>query len=478
MSKRAKTVVRLWLKATTVKRIASPEYIQCIENLFEGVSSVLLPTDIVLYEGRGGRRPFSIDDLKAHGDWDPRSTNGIELGYRGKIRGGIGMSPHWGNPLKWGHGSLSGEFHPPPGGNTIGAHFDLSPLVREGLFDDAMRLFRNMIEFTQACHARASIVAVSTAKYIVFDNPEYSKAYAVEWNGVLIEPRNAAQGYRDGVAVRCLPCFENWINVLGREYVEFLGRDKVMALDVYRKHEDSGGRLWLQITERPEQMYLPEVREHVKHLMDSLDAPDVFCREPRTEEERPHSIHYRRPDFDFSGLQPLRYDPFSRESGRTGITVGRTPIWFSEGYLEQISRKHQHHLEGVIWTLLKIAVPKKGTVDPVGVALADDDELLQVSARDREGRTLQEQADLVVERLALMREKRPIKATGVCVYGEGLIPGDPEETMMFQFHVESAEGNAYVLYLPFEQNGRKREYGTLIIEPGERVVFANTEPHD
>ena len=474
MSKRAKSVIRLFLKATTVRRLGSPEFSERAACLFEDVSPRLLPTDIVSHEGRGGRRAFSREALTSHSAWAPQSTDSIALRSRGILRGRLSITPNWGHPRRWGR-QPADDFTPPLGGNEILASFDVVPLMKAGLFNDALRLFQNMVTFADACHAAAWITTESTARYIDFDNPLFAQPYAIEWNGVLIDP--ALRTHEGGRAVHCLPRFDTWINVLGPEYVRLLGREKLMALDVCTKHEDGEGRVWLQITESPEQMYLPEVREHVRNLMGSLDAEDVFCRRPGTEathQEQPDE--YRRPDFDLSGIHNARLDPFSPERARVGFNLGRRTVWLSEGYLAQIAHRHKTDLDAVVQALVAEALRARGYIEPFAVALAQDDELLSVRIRDAGQWKLQKQADLVVERLARLCEDRAIKAVGACFCGKGLVPGQPEERTAFKFHVESAEGDAYAVYLPFNEVGRKREYGTLVIEPGELTVFAPPGP--
>lgn len=451
MTKKAKAIVTINFCASTVKRLANPEHGRRFYTLFNGVSKELIPTHAFFFEGRGGRRAVTLEDIETLDFWNSPSGRTFDLQIQTHLKGNITISAHYGIP------------NAPA--NWLSVSLDLVPVMKRGLFYNVLRLFDNLIEYTQASHGRAGVSYRSTARYVLVDAPELAVPEPPTWNGVLLV--STAGGPAD---LTCLPHFGSWINVLGREYVELLGRDKLLSLEVYQKHEDSAGRIWLQITERPEQMHLAEVKEHVKRLVDGLGTPDVFCRKPRTDHERIHGIdpkEYRTPNFDWSELRDD--NPYSPRWAGSGIWVGKTQFNTSIGFGRQLL--HKQDIMYVLNTILSLITDSKGSIGPFGMALAEDDELLHVRARTPEQRTIQGQADLVTERLARMREQRPIKATGACFYGKGPVPGQPDETTAFKIHLESASGDAYVVYLPFEENGRKREYRTLVIEPGKRVVF-------
>lgn len=79
-------------------------------------------------------------------------------------------------------------------------------------------------------------------------------------------------------------------------------------------------------------------------------------------------------------------------------------------------------------------------------------------------------ADLVVEGMVKEVESRKIKATAVCFHGNGRVPGENVETEEFRVHLERANGEAYVVHLPVKE-GRKREYGILVVEPAKPIIF-------
>jgi hypothetical protein len=276
-----------------------------------------------------------------------------------------------------------------------------------------------------------------------------------------------------GPALTCLPQFGAWINVLGREYVELLGRDNLLALEVYEVHEDSAGRIWLQMSERPEQMHLPDVKEHVKKVIDSLNAPDVFCREPRTERERLFGVdpkEYRTPNFDWSELRDD--DPFSPRPTATSVLRGKTSFQMSIGYGRQIVGKYD--LAAVMNAIFDIIRRSRNVPGPFGVAYASDGEVIRITSRKASPEPLRDTSDAVMKQLAELCRQRSIKAAGVCHREKRRVPGAEAEVGAFAIHLESAAGDAYVIYLPFEEKNGKRDYGTLVVEPGERVIFADS----
>ncbi len=303
-----KSVVALYMSVATIKRLNRQPPAELFRQLFDGVSPKLAPTHLFFHESRGGRRAFSPTELDGL-DWvalsgSPRSGS-IELLYRGTLKGRMDLGVGYARQPRLGVQTRRGTHDFPARGDWITVQLDMAPLLKRELFDEAQRLFENMVNATNACHGRSCVGSRSTATYTLLDFPEYDWADPVEWNGIVVEPGMLFQteGVGGGPAVNCLPRFDPWINVLGREYVELLGREKLLSLDVYSKREDDAGRIWLQMTERPEQAHLPEVKKHVQRLMDSLDAQDVFCRSPRTMEEREHGIvDYRRPDFDWTNV--------------------------------------------------------------------------------------------------------------------------------------------------------------------------------
>lgn len=313
--KPAKSVVLLQFSIVTLKRLISPEYAQRFHMIFDGVSDELVPTHLSFDESWDGNPRVTLDEIKALDTWIPFSqkrwgkrkkvltdgdvpfrVQGYTLEYKGRIKGDMSLGLHTAQPPQ------GGSREHLTWGNGIGVTLYLHPLIKHGVYNDATRLFQNIVEYTQAIHGNMRLDVRTTAKWHYVDDPDYARVYPVEWNGVTIEPFDHAMS-GGGPVPHCLPRFNPWINVLGREYVELLGREKLLSLDVYNAREDEGGRVWLQITERPEQMHLPETKEHVERLMESLDAPEVFCREPRTEQERERGVmDYRRPEFDWSEI--------------------------------------------------------------------------------------------------------------------------------------------------------------------------------
>ena len=222
--------------------------------------------------------------------------SGYSFVYKGRIKGDMTLAVRTARP------PIRGAYSGLVCGNGLSFTFYIEPILKYGLFGDVMRLYQNVVEYSGATYGRASLGVLSTARFHKIDDPEYSRVRPVELNGVTIQPFDKRVGGGKQLYT-CLPRFESWLNVLGREYVELLGRDRLLALDVYSAHEDKDGRVWLQITERPEQMHLDETFDHVQKLMASLDASDIFCRRWASDEERRRSaVEYRRPEFDWSEI--------------------------------------------------------------------------------------------------------------------------------------------------------------------------------
>lgn len=208
----------------------------------------------------------------------------------------------------------------------------------------------------------------------------------------------------------------------------------------------------------------------MKRLVDSLDAPGVFCRPPRTAEERENGImDSRRPDFDWSHIPPLVIDndPYSKHvyGSSRNVISRRLSLQLSLGASRQMMGRPDRW--SVVKALIKEAVKKKGAFDPFGVALTEDDKLVKVGARKQKTISAQRQADLVSEKLALLCDERPIKAAGMCLYGAGPVPGLDKVTTAFKIHLETAASDAYILYLPFEEKNGERDYATLLVEPDD-----------
>ncbi len=468
-----RSVVYVAFNATGITRLSSAEHIQRFHTLFEGVSADLVPTHLFFHESRGGARPFDLEETKSLDSWKPLGGAYIELKYKGAIKGwmnvGIG---HASPPRKNVYMRFPRERYCDfaPRGDAIGVVLDLAPISKRRVFEDVLRLFRNAIGYTQARHGNLRIGVRNTSTDVLGDEPERTRPDPVEWNGVRIGAEDTSGG---GPAINCLPRFESWLNVLGPEYVKLLGRDKLLSLDIYDRHEDSENRLWLQMTERPEQMHLPETKEYVMNLMKSFDAPDVFCRPPQTKEERRKGVtDYRRPDFDWSHIPPLVIDndPYSKHIPEVGLGVTRKlTLRHSLGVSRQLLGNQTFW--PLVIEMIKHAVKIKGTFSPFGMALTEDGELLK--ARRRSGPS-QHRTDVVVETLAQLCEEHPIRAIGVCESGAGPVPGLDTTSKAFKFHLESTTKDAHTLYLPFVDHQDQRTYGALMLDPGERVIFVDT----
>ena len=414
-----------WLRfgATTVRRLDRPENGRRFRALLEGLDPEFTPSHAIYFEGRAGRKAVTLQDIEAHGFWSSPYSVEVQLANRRNgLKGGMVM-------LRDNSGS-----------GYITGGYDLAALYRRNLFQDAMRLFEGIVELTKA-----------------------SDAYLSDGGGSIL-----------GMSLQCLPQFYSWINVLGPEYVELLGREKLLALDIYKKHEDSAGRLWLQMAERPEQMHLLEMKEHVKQLMKSLDADDVFCPDPALPPEpwsKDGGRKYRTPKFDRSELHDV--GPYSTRFSGTSVSFSkRGRAWnMSIGFDRTICPKQKYM--GVLQGVFEVVLKTKSPPGPFGVALLESGELRSVRPKDREQWTYQEQADLVVERLVRVKEKERVVAVGACFWGRGPVPGQTGDTEAFRIHLESEDGDPYTVYLPVKREGRKREYGVLIVEPGERIIFAN-----
>ena len=91
-----------------------------------------------------------------------------------------------------------------------------------------------------------------------------------------------------------------WINILGNEYIDFLRPERLEGLPVHRRWCDSGGRLWLQVTELPEGMLTEEGEMRRKQFRSRTDMPEAFPSVPFLQRK------LRTPEFDRSEIQRSR----------------------------------------------------------------------------------------------------------------------------------------------------------------------------
>lgn len=246
--------VCLLMSATTTKRLASADYVRRFHELFRRTSKELVPTHVFVSEGRSGRRKFDVESIRSHDSWKPFGGRDVTHLYAGYVKGKMRIGAEYAaRPQKIISAKSSVEKHYDidPHGNFVLITLNLTRIMSRELFDDSMRLFNNLIRYADACHGSVGVGVCNLG-----DEYRPTSNIRIGWNGFQIDDK-----WGGGVAVHCHSRFESWINVLGREYVELIGRDKLLALPIYRKREDDVGRLWLQVTERPEQTHLPEVRD-------------------------------------------------------------------------------------------------------------------------------------------------------------------------------------------------------------------------
>lgn len=91
-----------------------------------------------------------------------------------------------------------------------------------------------------------------------------------------------------------------WINVFGPEYVRFIGEDVLASLPAQALHDGSG--IWLQPTERPEEMLTHSGRALAAEIKNRIGKPLAFYGyDPSTPSFR---ATYDAPPFDFSEIRP------------------------------------------------------------------------------------------------------------------------------------------------------------------------------
>ena len=94
-----------------------------------------------------------------------------------------------------------------------------------------------------------------------------------------------------------------WINVFGPEYIKFFGKSLLASLPGYKcefLHDDRW--FWLQPTENPEEMFMPDGFALVRQIRVLLGQPKAFCDYDTS--KPPFMTKFDKPDFDFSAIRP------------------------------------------------------------------------------------------------------------------------------------------------------------------------------
>ena len=403
---------------------------------------------------------FSFDESEVHelvlDNWLSRpgipelwseSGGEVRLLYRGPIRGEVNIRTHR---------------HPKTRFHSINFRIEWPEQAESEFVDDCIDLFDRCIQICSPFFAHMGVC-------VDFRDGGWYEDYereTIELNGVRVSPGGGLS------ASGCLPRFRAWINVLGPEYVELLGEQKLLGLDVFKKRLDEGGRIWLQMAELPEHMHLQETIDHVDRLIDSLDAPDVFCREPKTEEEKVFGIKsYRTPDFDFSEIRPEPDPPFSTRSSRGGRELGGIMLQNSIGVSRDVFGVPG--FPELADYLIGAAISPAKSFKIIGAVMTPNRTFFPIEPRTPTRWNVEALSMQVVERLRSAAVDIDASVVGM-IYDVETVkpPGYSDEIVAYKLHLESCDGSSCDLYIPIlDPTEENHEYGELVAEPAERRVF-------
>ncbi|MBT8207584.1 MAG: hypothetical protein HKN37_13725 [Rhodothermales bacterium] len=269
-----KPTVYLAFGVGTVQPLA--ERPSLLAEVFDGFPAALVPTHVGFYEPI--RTKFRLEDQEAllSPCWSPRGDL-AHFVYRGDVRG---------------FGSLA---------TRRGRGIESNRLVLRLQYERAWR--RNLVRYVQPLLARAMDCADASAGFatVYSDYPGGDmyvdhKPGPVELMGVAIGNQAVA-----GAGLVCIHPFA-WLNVFGEEYSEYIGRQRLMSLDVFDSWEDARKRIWIKMCEWPHELYEPELLAHRDALVASLNLGEALCDQGRLVDYR--WVH-TGPEFDRSQLRQI-----------------------------------------------------------------------------------------------------------------------------------------------------------------------------
>lgn len=254
----------LSIAVATMRPMNTPERGRAFHTIFEGVHPNLVATRYTLSGSRWKR--FNPAEATRHLPYvfEPEKGEMAQLGFRRGVRGWMNIAFRRGDT---------------PASRTLQVHYDYRFIQEHGLLEDCRRLFRNVLAYTDAVYGCMTLRTANADGSWTHNQDDHTRV-----NGVVI-PRFGLRPIR---MLRLL-----WLNVLGHEYIDFLGRETLESLDVHARHADDRGRLWLQITERPEEMFTPEGKAKVQSLIRQTGREGAFHRNDPCGTDR----EYARPEF-------------------------------------------------------------------------------------------------------------------------------------------------------------------------------------
>ena len=99
-----------------------------------------------------------------------------------------------------------------------------------------------------------------------------------------------------------------WLNVWGPHYQAFFGRDRLMQTQAFSTWEDSGGRIWMQLCERPEEAHTEEGVRRKERIKEQLGVPNAFISPDLQPDPFGQSTEgFSSPNFDRSELEVPDY---------------------------------------------------------------------------------------------------------------------------------------------------------------------------
>lgn len=243
-----------------------------LRAILQDTPGLLIPTQFSPHEPKYLR--FSVDDDESYSRAVRSGGNGgvsFTLYYRGELHGSLSVRASkpkqlkltkWSNPVQ----------------NYIELNLEYRGVDKNNLLCSCSELFDRLVEISSPYYALFSL----TTNFKNGDTYMDYRPEPVEYNGVCVHCGGSVNP-----ELPCLPIWFFWRTYVGPEYVRPIGQEKFLALDLHRSWPSPTGGVWLQLTERPEEMHIPEVQERVVSKIRALEKAGI-----------PNSA----PEIDFSEL--------------------------------------------------------------------------------------------------------------------------------------------------------------------------------
>lgn len=257
----------------TVRSLASKKKLEEFASLLGSLRKDLIPSSI-----------SSNDPIHLH--FSPESS--LEL-LKKSLAGPRGGSVwfRFKAPVNGGlHLSTSSGFNSDYQGFT--GRFDYSGTIH--MLEDLERMILSFVRYSDAAYAAAGLGGGAVHSIRTDDE----KANWGEMNGVPVPPINPS-------GIRFLTGIW-WLNLFGREYIEFFSEEVLAGLPAYRA-EFLDNKRWfrLQLTERPEDMLKPENQALAQDIKNRLGKPKAFAGH---DPSKPSILcQFETPKFDFSEIR-------------------------------------------------------------------------------------------------------------------------------------------------------------------------------